>query len=59
LNCNDENLTRIASHKQDVADYNALASNFSPSGYGAAAVPEPASVCPLLPGPLLLTRVRF
>ena len=37
----------------DLADYNALAGNFAPAGYGAAAVPEPASGC------LLLARVRF
>ena len=27
----------------DLADYNVLASNFSPAGYGAAAVPEPST----------------
>ena len=43
----------------DLSDYNALASNFSPAGYGAAAVPEPASVCLLLAGLLFLARTRF
>ena len=43
----------------DLADYNALASNFSPAGYGAAPVPEPASLCLLLTALLLLARVRF
>jgi len=44
----------------DLTDYNALASNFNPLGYGAAAVPEPASVCLLLAGLLLLlARVGF
>ena len=43
----------------DLADYNALASNFSPAGYGAAAVPEPTSLCLLLAGLLVLARVRF
>ena len=43
----------------DLSDYNVLASNFSPAGYGAAAVPEPASFCLLLTGLLLLARVRF
>ena len=33
----------------DPTDYNALASNFKPFGYRAAAVVEPASVCLLLP----------
>ena len=28
----------------DLADYNVLASNFAPAGYGAAAVPEPSSL---------------
>ena len=40
----------------DLADYSALASNFSPAGYGA--VPEPASVCLLLAGLLFLARAR-
>ena len=44
----------------DLTDYNALASNFNPLGYGAAAVPEPASGCLLLAGLLLLlARVGF
>jgi hypothetical protein len=43
----------------DLADYNMLASNFSPAGYGAAAVPEPTSLCLLLGGLLVLARVRF
>ena len=43
----------------DITDFNALATNYSPGGYGPAAVPEPASVCLLLVGLLLLTRVRF
>jgi hypothetical protein len=43
----------------DLADYNALAGNFSPAGYGAAAVPEPASVCLLLAALLVLSWVRF
>ena len=38
----------------DLSDYNALASNFKPLGYGAAAVPEPASVFLLLAGVLTL-----
>ena len=43
----------------DLTDYNVLASNFSPAGYDDAAVPEPASLCLLLGGLLLLARVRF
>ena len=43
----------------DLSDYNSLASNFAPGGYGAAVVLEPASVCLLLAGLLLLGRVRF
>jgi beta propeller repeat protein len=43
----------------DLADYNVLASNFSPAGYGAAAVPEPTSLCLLLTALLVLARVRF
>jgi hypothetical protein len=43
----------------DLTDYNALAANFSPIGYGAAAVPEPASLCLLLTALLVLARVRF
>ena len=43
----------------DLADYNGLASNFSPAGYGAAAVPEPTSLCLLLTALLVLARVRF
>ena len=43
----------------DLTDYNALASNFQPLGYGAAAVPEPASLCLLLTALLVLARVRF
>jgi uncharacterized protein YjbI with pentapeptide repeats len=43
----------------DLTDYNAVASNFQPLGYGAAAVPEPTSLCLLLAGLLLLTRVRL
>ena len=43
----------------DLADYNALASNFQPLGYGAAAVPEPTSVCLLPTALLVLARVRF
>ena len=43
----------------DLADYNVLASNFAPAGYDDAAVPEPASVCLLLAGLLVLARVRF
>ena len=43
----------------DLSDYNALASNFQPLGYGAAAVPEPTSVCLLLTALLVLARVRF
>ena len=43
----------------DLADYNAVASNFQPLGYGAAAVPEPTSLCLLLTAMLLLARVRF
>ena len=38
----------------DLTDYNWLASNFAPGGYGTAAVPEPASVCLLLAGLLAL-----
>jgi len=34
-----------------------LASNFTPTGYGAVAVPEPASVCLLLGGVLVLAHV--
>ena len=43
----------------DLADYNVLASNFFPAGYGAAAVSEPTSLCLLLGGLLVLARVRF
>ena len=44
----------------DLADYNVLASNFAPAGYGAAAaVPEPTRLCLLLAGLLVLARVRF
>ena len=42
-----------ADNEVDLSDYNVLAANFSPAGYGAAAVPEPASVCLLLGGVLL------
>ena len=42
----------------DITDFNALATNYSPGGYGPASVPEPASVCLLLFGLLLLTWVR-
>ena len=47
-----------ADNDVDLSDYNALAAGFNPAGYGAA-VPEPASVCLLLAGVLLLARVRF
>jgi len=41
----------------DPGDYNRLASNFSPAGYGAAAaVPEPTSLCLLLAGLLVLAH---
>jgi hypothetical protein len=43
----------------DLGDYNALTANFKPLGYGAAAVPEPTSLCLLLAGLLVLARVRF
>ena len=43
----------------DLVDYSALASNFTPAGYAAAAVPEPASACLLLAGLLVLARVRL
>ena len=39
----------------DLSDYNALASNFQPLGYGAAAVPEPASALLALLALLLFT----
>jgi len=55
MNYNHENLPSIASRKQDVADYNALASNFAPVGYGAAAVPEPSSALLALLGMLLFS----
>ncbi len=41
----------------DLADYNVLASNFSPAGYGA--VPEPTGLCLLLTALLVLARVKF
>ena len=34
----------------DLSDYTTLTINFDPLGYGAQAVPEPASVCLLLAG---------
>ena len=39
----------------DLSDYNSLASNFQPLGYGAAAVPEPASALLALLALLLFT----
>ena len=35
--------TAITTGDIDLSDYNSLASNFAPGGYGAAAVPEPNS----------------
>ena len=52
-------LVVVGAGNVDLADYNVLASNFSPAGYGAAAVPEPASLCLLLTALLVLARVRF
>jgi hypothetical protein len=52
--------TVITTDDIDLSDYNVLAANFSPAGYGAVAVPEPASACLLLAGLLLLlARVGF
>tara|TARA_B100000809_G_scaffold259222_1_gene303834 strand:- start:48 stop:527 length:480 start_codon:yes stop_codon:yes gene_type:complete len=39
----------------DLSDYNALASNFKPLGYGAAAVPEPSTALLALLGMLLIS----
>ena len=42
----------------DITDFNFLASNFAPDGYGASAVPEPSSLLLALLGLMLLTGVR-
>jgi len=39
----------------DLTDYNALASNFQPLGYGAAAVPEPSAALLALLATLLVS----
>ena len=39
----------------DLADYNLLASNFSPAGYDDAAVPEPSTAVIALLGMLLIS----
>ena len=42
----------------DLADYNAVASNFQPLGYGAAAVPEPSTALLVLLALLLVSACR-
>ena len=42
----------------DITDFNFLASNFAPDGYGASAVPEPSSLLLALLGLMLLAGAR-
>ena len=42
----------------DITDFNFLASNFAPDGYGASAVPEPSSLLLTLLGLMLLAGAR-
>ena len=42
----------------DITDFNFLASNFAPDGYGASAVPEPSSLLLALLGLILLAGAR-
>ena len=42
----------------DITDFNFLAANFAPDGYGASAVPEPSSLLLALLGLMLLAGAR-
>ena len=50
--------SRFPSMTRRITDFNFLASNFAPDGYGASAVPEPSSLLLTLLGLMLLDRAR-
>ena len=45
-------------HSIDITDFNFLAANFAPDGYGTSAIPEPSAMLLALLGLMLLAEAR-